>query len=176
MVLSEYLPPISRYAFPEVCILANGQKRIITGSRATLPKNLEAEGGSELEVLLPNGRKIPADLIIRATGQTPNSQFIDDPSHLTENGYIKVRPTLQFQAAEYSHVFAAGDIADTGAQKAAKFGITQAGVVSRNIAALVAGQEPTAHVEIFSHRIHVTMGLVSSFSFFYRDIDMGTGN
>lgn len=134
-----------------------------------------------LELLLQNGRKISADLVIPATGQIPNSQFVE-ASQLNEKGFIKVRPTLQFQGAEYSRVFAAGDVADSGAQKAAKPGIAQAAVVTKNIISMNAGQDPQAHVDIISNRIHVTMGLVRlpldfSFLFFhhlflsFRDMD-----
>ena len=57
---------------------------------------------------------------IACTGYTPRSELIQtiSPSSIDEWGYIKVRPTLQIADRELSNVFAAGDIADTGATKA----------------------------------------------------------
>lgn len=132
-------------------------------------EGIGAENKSEpLELLLQNGRKIPADLVIPATGQIPNSQFVE-AEQLNEKRFIKVRQTLQLHGADYRHVFASGDIADSGAQKAAKPGIAQAGVVAKNIISMISGQDPQALVEIISSRIHVTMGLVrfSSRLYFY---------
>ncbi|SPO01203.1 related to Amid-like NADH oxidoreductase [Cephalotrichum gorgonifer] len=133
---------------------------VVTGSRAVMPKEDVGAGNKPetVELSLQNGRRIPADLVIPATGQIPNNQFVE-LSQLSEKGFIKVRPTLQFQGEEYSRVFAAGDIADSGAQKAAKPGIAQAGVVTKNILSLISGQDPQGHAEIISNRIHVTMGL-----------------
>ena len=54
------------------------------------------------------------------------------------------------------YIFAVGDVADTGAHKAAK-PRGQAGVVAKNIAEMVRGE----HVQIGSPAIHLTLGLVS---------------
>jgi apoptosis-inducing factor 2 len=58
-------------------------------------------------------------------------------------------------------MFAVGDIADSGAHKAARPGVGQAAVAAKNIAALVEGRGPTEKVEVAPAGIHLTLGLVS---------------
>ncbi len=54
--------------------------------------------------------------------------------------YIKVKPTLQIADSNYANVFAIGDVADTGAHKAARPGMSQAKVASHNIEMLIKGK------------------------------------
>ncbi|KAF9071549.1 hypothetical protein BDP27DRAFT_1418902 [Rhodocollybia butyracea] len=60
-----------------------------------------------------------------------------------QTGYIRVLPTLQIdtssdgKSTSYPNVFALGDVADTGAHKAARPGHFQSGVVTRNIQRLI---------------------------------------
>lgn len=69
---------------------------------------------------------------------------------------------MQFQDPKYSHLYAVGDIADSGAHKAARPGMAQAAVVAKNIASMVEGREPTETIEITPPAIHLTLGLVST--------------
>jgi NADH dehydrogenase FAD-containing subunit len=124
--------------------------------------------GSEFELELKDGRKIPTNLVIPATGQTPNNQFLHDlqptPGHKilnSANGFIKVLPTLQFADPSYSNLYACGDIADSGAHKAARPGSAQALVVAQNIAAMVQGGKPTNEITVDPPAIHLSLGLVS---------------
>ena len=106
--------------------------------------------------------------MIPATGQTPNTQFLStlppsSPDSLINpaNGFVRVRPTLQLRDPEYPHLFAVGDVADSGAHKAARPGAGQAQVVAKNILALVEGREPSEEIEVNPAAIHLTLGLVS---------------
>ena len=111
---------------------------------------------------------IPADLVILATGQIPNNQLLKELDDQTADkliasiGFLRVRPTLQLLNPSYSNIFALGDIADTGAPKAARPGMMQADVVVENILALIDGKEPTKNLEVGAAAIHLTLGLVST--------------
>ena len=142
--------------------------RLITGARAIVPPTGFLNDGSSFDLELKDGLKIRTDLVIPATGQIPNNQFLQDlkpssnPSILNEsNGFIRVLPTLQFQDPNYANFFAAGDIADSGAHKAARPGLGQAQVVAKNILSMIEGQTPTTNVEITPPAIHISLGLVS---------------
>ena len=105
----------------------------VLGSRAVVPPH-GFEGQTELAT--EDGRVVRADLIIPATGQTPNSGLLAAlaPSAINQSGFIEVHPTLQVKAggaegAGLERVFAVGDIANSGAAKAARPGGAQAKVV-----------------------------------------------
>jgi NADPH-dependent 2,4-dienoyl-CoA reductase/sulfur reductase-like enzyme len=154
---------------------------LITGSRAVIPPNGFPTDGSRFEVELKDGRKAPAaDLIIPATGQTPNNQFLDglEPSDGVSlvnpaNGFIKVLPTLQFQDPKFPNFFAAGDIADSGAHKAARPGAGQAQVVAQNIVAMISGKQPTENIVVTPPAIHLTLGLAKNMIFRNPDTKAG---
>lgn len=59
---------------------------------------------------------------IVCTGQVPQSGLLQtlSPSSINEAGFIRVRDTLQVQDPALPNVFAIGDVADTGAAKAAR--------------------------------------------------------
>lgn len=146
------------------------QHSFIGGSRVTLPPTGFPIGGTgePVTVQLQDGRTLTADFVVQATGQTPNTQFLADlapsaPDGLTNpgNGFIRVRPTLQFADPAYPHLYAVGDIADSGAHKAARPGAAQSAAVARNIAAMVEGKEPSEEITVSPAGIHLTLGLVS---------------
>ena len=144
--------------------------KLITGTRVNIPTGGFPTSGEKFDVQLTNGDSVSTEFVILATGQKPNNQLV---SHLQpstpdgssiinpDNGYIRVRPTMQFLDEKYSNMFAVGDIADTGAQKAARPGSAQAGVVARNIAALARGEEPAETYVAGPGAIHITLGMVS---------------
>ncbi|EAQ83098.1 hypothetical protein CHGG_10916 [Chaetomium globosum CBS 148.51] len=72
---------------------------------------------------------------------------------------------MQFADARYPHMFAVGDIADSGAHKAAKPGMAQAAVAARNIASMVAGREATEEMSLSPAGIHLTLGLTRNVIF-----------
>ncbi|OGE48978.1 hypothetical protein PENARI_c024G05309 [Penicillium arizonense] len=142
--------------------------KLITGSRVTLPPGGFPNDGSTFQVQLTNGTTESTQFVILATGQTPNNQLVSDLSPSSsnaesivnpQNGFIRIRPTMQFLDEKYSNLFAVGDIADTGAQKAARPGSAQAAVVAKNIQAMIEGRTPD---EIFVKgpgAIHLTLGM-----------------
>ncbi|KAJ1329818.1 apoptosis-inducing factor 2 [Microdochium nivale] len=153
--------------------------KTVLGTRVAMPPNgIPVDAKS---IKLQDGRELAADLIIPAVGQTPNSQFVtagglepsSSPSSSSpaeslvnpQNGFIRVRPTLQFRDPKYPHLFAVGDIADTGAHKAARPGAAQAAVVAKNVLALIAGREPEDRIVVDPPAIHLTLGLTKNVIF-----------
>lgn len=145
--------------------------RLITGSRIIIPPNGFPNTSTPFNVQLTNGTELPTDFVIMATGQTSNNSFLKDLSPSSpifsnsitnpDNGFIRIRPTMQFQDPSYPHLFAVGDIADTGVRKAARPGAAQAGVVARNIHALIEGGTPEESFPRIPAAIHITLGMVS---------------
>ncbi|KAH8686505.1 hypothetical protein BGZ61DRAFT_52986 [Ilyonectria robusta] len=153
---------------------------VITGTRAVVPPGGFPNDGSNFELELKDGRKVPTDFVIAATGQTPNTQFLEtlEPSPDSSlinptNGFINVLPTLQFKDPKYPNFFAAGDIADSGAHKAARPGAGQARVVADNILAMIAGRQPSEHITVTPPAIHLTLGLTKNMIFRNPDTKSG---
>jgi NADH dehydrogenase FAD-containing subunit len=146
--------------------------QLVTGQRVVMPEQGFPTDGTPTEVQLTDRRKIPADLVILATGQIPNTQLLQtldstttDPSTSIinpSNGFLRVRPTLQLLNPQYPHIFALGDVADTGAPKAARPGMMQADVVVQNVLSLIEGKEAEKEIEVGPAAIHLTLGLVSA--------------
>ncbi|KAK5376330.1 hypothetical protein LTS13_005128 [Exophiala xenobiotica] len=140
--------------------------RLITGARVKIPPGGFSDNGSPFDVELTNGQKASTDFVILATGQSPNNTLVRDldpdlPNAVInpDNGYIRVRPTLQFLDDKYPHLFAVGDIADTGAHKAARPGVAQAAVVAKNIQALLEGREAEEKYIPGAAGIHLSLGM-----------------
>ncbi|KAJ5688489.1 hypothetical protein N7536_011108 [Penicillium majusculum] len=142
--------------------------RLITGSRVTVPPSGFPNDGSTFDVQLTNGTTESTQFVILATGQTPNNQLVADLKSTRpdgesvvnpDNGFIRVRPTMQFLDEDYSNMFAVGDIADTGAQKAARPGSAQAAVVAKNIQALIEGRAAEDTFVKGPGAIHLTLGM-----------------
>ena len=77
---------------------------VLTSARVS---GVEAGSGHALAVALENGRVLPADLLICATGVRPNIAFLENSGIDTELGIV-VDQRLQTSAAI---IFAAGDVA-----------------------------------------------------------------
>lgn len=142
---------------------------LVLNNRVVIPDGGFPEDGRTFNVQLKDGSEIETQLVIRATGQTPNNQLLaklpaSSPDSIInpDNGFIRVKPTMQFLDPQYPNMFAVGDIADTGAHKAARPGAGQAAVVAKNIAAIIAGLQPTDKIEINPAGIHMTLGMVSA--------------
>ncbi|KAJ6028901.1 uncharacterized protein N7446_011760 [Penicillium canescens] len=142
--------------------------KLITGSRVTLPPGGFSNDGNSFQVQLTNGTTESTQFVILATGQTPNNQLVSDLSPSSsdaesivnpQNGFIRIRPTMQFLDEKYSNLFAVGDIADTGAQKAARPGSAQAAVVAKNIQAMIEGRSPDETFVKGPGAIHLTLGM-----------------
>ena len=153
-------------------------KRVVLSAGGQFPTTNEES--KPFEVQLQNGQTIPADFAILATGQTPNNQFLaglepSAPDSLVnpKNGFVPVLPTMQFRDPRYPHLFAVGDIADSGAHKAARPGQAQAAVAATNIAALVEGREPVEKIEVAPPAIHLTLGLTKNVIFRNPNVALG---
>ncbi|KAI0403877.1 FAD/NAD(P)-binding domain-containing protein [Xylaria palmicola] len=156
--------------------------KLVLGSRVDIPAD-EFQGANEGEpitVSLQDGSTLEADVVIPATGQTPNTQFLSALAASSvgslvnpANGFIRVRPTLQFQDPAYPHLFAVGDVADSGAHKAARPGAAQAQVVASNILDMVEGREPSGEIEVSPPGIHLTLGLTKNLIFRNPDTSKG---
>ncbi|KAI0164963.1 FAD/NAD(P)-binding domain-containing protein [Xylariaceae sp. FL1272] len=149
--------------------------KLLLGSRVNIPADdFETANGSgkPITISLQNGTTLQADAVIPATGQTPNTQFLSTLPNSSEgsiinpaNKFIRVKPTLQFQDPKYPNLFAIGDVADSGAHKAARPGLAHAQVLSNNILDLINGREPASQIEITPPAIHLTLGLSKNLVF-----------
>lgn len=175
-VYHEKLSDLIKERFQELGI------NFIGGSRVNIPEGGYPIGGTgePIEVKLQDGRTLTADFVIQATGQSPNTQWLKDlpPSSADsiinpKNGFVRVRPTLQFADPAYPHLYALGDVADSGAHKAARPGMGQAVVTAKNILAMIQGQEPVEKVEISPAAIHLTLGLRKNTIFRNPDVKQG---
>ncbi|KAK4705113.1 apoptosis-inducing factor 2, partial [Phenoliferia sp. Uapishka_3] len=142
--------------------------KTVLGSRAVVP-----EGGWESvkdggKILLEDGREVEGDLIILTTGQTPLSSILKDaaPAAINANGFVKVKPSFQVDAPGFERVYAVGDIADSGAPKAARPGGVMAGVVARNVQKALEGKTDAFEAYVPDPAaIHLTLGINESIIF-----------
>lgn len=157
--------------------------KTVLNTRVVIPEGGFPNNGATFDVGLNDGSSIKAQLVIHATGQLPNNDLVrrnseslltcqvrslpsTSPDSIVNplNGYIRVRPTMQLADPAYPNMYAVGDIADTGAHKAARPGVGQAAVVAQNVAAMIAGKRSHAESSIDPAAIHMTLGMVSSSS------------
>ncbi|KZT50416.1 FAD/NAD(P)-binding domain-containing protein [Calocera cornea HHB12733] len=140
---------------------------IILEDRVKVPPAGFPVGKGEFTIELQSGKSVKADFAIMCTGQIPLSDFLRDlsPTSIKSNGHIHVKPTLQLGDSKYPNIFAIGDVADTGAQKAARPGFAQAMTVAQNIKTLSeAHGGPVGTLAEYKGgppAIHLTLGFVS---------------
>ncbi|KAI1747245.1 FAD/NAD(P)-binding domain-containing protein [Xylaria castorea] len=176
-VYHEKLDEIIKARFQELGV------KLVLGSRVTIPEGdfqRDNVSGKPITLSLQNGSTLQADVVIPATGQTPNTPFLSSLSASSENslinpanGFIRVRPTLQFEDPAFPNLYAVGDVADSGAHKAARPGHAQAQVVAKNILDMVQGREPSAKIEVAPPAIHLTLGLSKNLIIRNPDISKG---
>lgn len=106
---------------------------------------------------------IGSNLQVIATGQTPQSELIRalSPESVDEAGFVRVQRTLQISDNRFPNIFAVGDVADTGAHKAARPALRQAPVVVENIEHLVKKESLEVYDVVDGPSIHLTLGIVS---------------
>lgn len=138
-----------------------------TGSRVRVPKEGYPTDGSEFEVELEDGSKISADFAVIATGQTPNSEILKtlSPESVGEDNFIRVSKTLQIIDERYPNVFAIGDVAATGAHKAARPAARQATLVVQNIQHLLNEESLEEYEIVDPPGIHMTLGITKNVVF-----------
>lgn len=144
--------------------------KLVTGARVIVPAAGFPSLGEPFEVKLTTGETVTTEFVVLATGQKPNSDLVADlefaaPGTIInpQNGYIRVRPTLQFANEAFPRLFAVGDIADTGSHKAARPGVAQAAVLAKNVQALIEGREPKESFVVSPPAIHLSLGIVCIF-------------
>lgn len=93
----------------------------------------------------------------------PQSSIISslDPDLIDDSGFIKTQKSLQISDPQHPNIFAVGDVAATGAHKAAKPGSKQATLVTKNIGHLLVGESLENYDDIEPPGIHLTLGIVS---------------
>ncbi|KIV91141.1 hypothetical protein PV10_05717 [Exophiala mesophila] len=146
--------------------------KLITGARVVLPAGGFPSLGEPFEVKLTTGETLTTEFVVLATGQKPNNDLVADlesaaPGTIInpQNGYIRVRPTLQFANKDFPRLFAVGDIADTGSHKAARPGVGQAAVLAKNVQALLEGREPEETFVVSPPAIHLSLGITENVVF-----------
>ncbi|KAI8877419.1 FAD/NAD(P)-binding domain-containing protein [Backusella circina FSU 941] len=140
---SRYMPryKVSMDVFTHNILKKRGVKQIL-GERVNLP-----EGGFPLEVKpievhTKKGRIIHGDLAITCIGMTPNSGLLQEfaPDCINkENGFVKVKPTMQIDDDNVTNIFAAGDVTDHSDVKTGHFAWMQGLACLTNIRKLIDG-------------------------------------
>lgn len=147
-----------------------GVQTVLGRGRVKLPEEGYPTDGREFDVEVQDGTRVPADFAIVSTGQTPQSDILASlaPGCIDGDGFIKVKSTLQIEDGRFPTVFALGDIAATGAHKAARPAMRQAEVVAENVGRLLEGREEGGLLEYDSSdpaAIHLTLGIEKSVIF-----------
>jgi thioredoxin reductase len=99
---------------------------------------------------------------VQARGSRPNTAFIAKlgSSVLTEQGYVKVQPTLQLTS--YRNIFAGGDVIDWKEQKQAAKAGSHAAIIVANVVAYLASR-PLKPYKGSPEMIGITNGKVGPF-------------
>lgn len=154
--------------------------RLITNTRAKIPEGGFPNDGNQFTVDLNNGQQLETNFVIRATGQKPNNELVGTlPATNSEgllnpeNGFIRIKKTLQLQDDAYSNIFAVGDIADTGVHKAARPGQGQAKAVASNTLSMLSGKTPDVEFEKSPRAIHLSLGMKRNVVFRNPDVENG---
>ncbi|KKY27571.1 putative amid-like nadh [Phaeomoniella chlamydospora] len=137
------------------------------GSRVKVPSKGYPTDGSQFNVELTDGSTIPADFAIICTGMTPQSTLLESlsPASIGEDGFIKTLKTLQIGDTMHPNIFAVGDVAATGAHKAARPGGRQAEIVTNNIDHLL-NDEPLEQYDVMDPpAIHLSLGIKKNLVF-----------
>ena len=140
---------------------------MVLGSRVKLPAKGYPTDGSHFNVELESGKMISADFAIICTGQIPQSDLVKDMAagSVNPDGFVKALKTLQIRNDQYPNIFAVGDIAATGAHKAARPGGAQAELVCKNIQHLLQEEPLESYDNIPPAAIHLTLGITKSVVF-----------
>ncbi|KAH6639392.1 FAD/NAD-P-binding domain-containing protein [Boeremia exigua] len=145
-----------------------GVKTVLGRGRVTLPAEGYPSSGT-FTVDIADGTRVPADMAIISTGQTPQSELLAAlaPDCIDDARFIRVRPTLQVANARLPNVFALGDVAATKAHKAARPAQAQIAVVAANVRRLLdGGAEPLEEYVVRDPpAIHLTLGIERSVIF-----------
>jgi len=96
----------------------------------------------ERDGLVLETARLPADLVVWATGAAPLPFLAESPLPRDATGFVRVRPTLQVE--RHDELFAAGDCATLASApwvpKAGVYAVRQGPVLDANLRALLAGR------------------------------------
>ncbi|CBQ69520.1 conserved hypothetical protein [Sporisorium reilianum SRZ2] len=146
----------------------------LLGSRVVIPPTgfPAFTPGTRFDVALQNGTSVRADLVLMCTGQTPHSALLSSfaPQALSADGFINVHPSMQIDFATpatalTAKMFAVGDIANSGASKTVRAAMGQIDVITRNVLALIRGEEAKERFTPGPAGIHLSVGLYESVIF-----------
>ncbi|BEJ18192.1 hypothetical protein CspHIS471_0704690 [Cutaneotrichosporon sp. HIS471] len=124
---------------------------LITNSRVVLAEGGFPYDGSMFCVKLINGCELETQLVILGTGQTPNNELVRTLTATTDslinpdNGFIWVKPTLQFADPAYPNISA-----------------SRTGEGAREELSV---KEPSDRITITLPALHITLGLQKSVVF-----------
>ncbi|KAJ6520876.1 FAD/NAD-P-binding domain-containing protein [Mycena vulgaris] len=135
---------------------------LVLGTRARIPAGGFPTSGPSYAVELADGRLIPADV---ATPLSAPLLSLSPASVDPGSKFILVKPTLQIADPAFPRVFAVGDVAATGAHKAAGPGYRQADVAVRNIVRMIAGYSARIEYVPAKPGIRLSLGLHSYVKF-----------
>lgn len=133
------------------------------GSRVKIPAEGYPTDGSIVQVECLDGTSIPADMVVVANGLKPQSEILKalSPESINTEGFVSVKRTLQISDSRFPSIFAIGDIAATGAAKAARPAAQQAELVVENIDHILKNEPLGEYDASNPHGIHLTLGIVS---------------
>ncbi|SCV71312.1 BQ2448_2900 [Microbotryum intermedium] len=172
---SRFLPLYKQEVHDEVTRrLEELSVHVIMGERLALPEWKDDVSKQPRESRRTGTKRgvLEYDLLLRCTGQKPNSQLLKRsfPDAISFQGYVEVRPTLQLDSCDTEYadrMYVIGDVANTSAIRAGHVGWNQAGIVVQNIMSsiLCGNREPNLITyEPSPPQIKVTLGLRNSVS------------
>ncbi|KAI5480888.1 FAD-dependent pyridine nucleotide-disulfide oxidoreductase [Pseudohyphozyma bogoriensis] len=92
----------------------------------------------EQEFDLGGGRKVQCDFLFKAYGNSPATSLLSPhPDLLNDAKRVRVRPSLQLDSDDFSHIFAVGDITDIAESKQWAHAEKHGPVVASNIVSLI---------------------------------------
>jgi selenide,water dikinase len=131
----------------EADILTGYPRRAVRRMRAELARRgIVVRTGAravavERDAVLLDGTRVPADLVVWATGAAPLAFLADAPLPHDAAGFVRVRPTLQVDG--HDDLFAAGDCASIPSapwvRKAGVYAVREGPVLDANLRARLAG-------------------------------------
>ncbi|KAK4696862.1 apoptosis-inducing factor 2, partial [Phenoliferia sp. Uapishka_3] len=152
---------------------------VILGERLTLPSDEELAAqekeGKMNKIVTSKGEVVEFDLLLRCTGQIPNSDLLKEflPEAINDHGFVNVRPTLQVATLPDNiprkDIYSIGDVADMGVIKAGHTGWNAAGTAVQNIMTSIVCDSSSPDLKLVEFdrtppQIKVTLGLNHSVS------------
>ncbi|KAH7336231.1 hypothetical protein BKA65DRAFT_505951 [Rhexocercosporidium sp. MPI-PUGE-AT-0058] len=140
-ILSSFGKRLHDYVMEKLSKLEIG---VVLEERPVLPKRATWE---PTEIEFKDGRKQHFDLVIPCTGQTPNSTILEhfSPSSISPithrllvNKKLQLKDDLKADTT-FNHIFALGDVAETGGPKFARAGGAQAEILTDYVPSALEG-------------------------------------